>query len=278
MAGKGWIKLHRKILENPIFNDMQLYRLWSICLLEASYKEREQTIGRQTILLQPGQFVTGRFDIQELYNRGLKEREKAKGEKTVFRWLEHLERRGFLTINKTNKYSIVTIGNWELYQSDDELIDHQNDQEKTIKRPTNDQQMTTNKKVKKEKNDKKKDIKDLSAEIFNFRSRYSPELSKIIDQYLDFIRETRSSKKIADSIVLKILTYFSKYSSVQVEYAILQHMSMEEKQSAPEAYTFGIIRKCTEAEAVRKLQQLRSGKQSAGGFDRDAYLANLSEE
>ncbi|WP_438491050.1 hypothetical protein [Paenibacillus sp. IHBB 3054] len=275
MAGKGWIKLHRKILDNPIFNDMQLYRLWSICLLEASYKEREQTIGRQTVLLQPGQFVTGRFDILELYNRGLKERDKVKGEKTVFRWLEHLESRGFLTINKTNKYSIVTVDNWEFYQSDDES----NDQEMTIKRPSNDQQMTTNKKVKKEKNVEKEEKKDLSAEIENFRSRYPSELLKIIDQYLDFIRETRSSKKIADSIILKILTYFSKYSPVQAEYAMLQHMSMEDKRSAPEVYTFGIIRKSTEAEAARKLQQLKGGR--VGGkqaWDSDAYLDSLKEE
>ncbi|MNB67206.1 hypothetical protein D3C75_136910 [compost metagenome] len=123
-----------------------------------------------------------------------------------------------------------------------------------------------------------KDIKDLSAEISDFRSRYSSDLIKIIDRYLDFIRETRSSKKIADSIIRKIMAYFSKYSPVQVEYAVLQHMSMEDKRSAPEDYTFGILRKSTEEEAAKKLKQLRNGKQSAGGFDREAYLARLSEE
>ncbi|MNM72067.1 hypothetical protein D3C81_837530 [compost metagenome] len=55
-------------------------------------------------------------------------------------------------------------------------------------------------------------------------------------------------------------------------------MSMEDKRSAPEDYTFGILRKSTEEEAAKKLNQLRNGKQSAGGFDREAYLARLSEE
>ncbi len=72
MAGKGWIKLHRKIMDNPIFNDFQLYRLWSICLLEATHKDREQPVGKQIVKLEPGQFVTGRYDLHELYNRGLK--------------------------------------------------------------------------------------------------------------------------------------------------------------------------------------------------------------
>ncbi|MEC0171145.1 DUF4373 domain-containing protein [Paenibacillus graminis] len=139
-------------------------------------------------------------------------------------------------------------------------------------------QRESKEKVKRNKRESKKDIKDLSAEIENFRSRYSPELSKILDQYLDFIRETRSSKKIADSIVLKILTYFSKYSLVQVEYAMLQHMSMEEKRSAPEEYTFGIVRKSTEIEAARKLQQLKEGRKGKQTWDSDAYLDSLKEE
>lgn len=148
MAGKGWIKLHRKIRGNPIFNDHQLLRLWLICLTEATHKERDQIIGKQTVHLMPGEFVTGRFDIQELYNYGLKPKEKVTGEKTVFRWLENLEKGGFLTIKKTNKFSVVSIDNWDIYQGDDTKDDLEYDQQMTNKRPSNDHQMTTNKNVK----------------------------------------------------------------------------------------------------------------------------------
>lgn len=47
----GWIKLHRKIRENPVFNDMNLFRLWMICLTEATHKERDQMIGKQIVKL-----------------------------------------------------------------------------------------------------------------------------------------------------------------------------------------------------------------------------------
>lgn len=178
MAGKGWIKLHRKIRDNPIFNDHQLLRLWLICLTEATHKERDQIIGKQTVHLMPGQFVTGRFDIKELYNQGLKPKEKVTGEKTVFRWLETLESGGFLTIEKTNKYSIVTIDKWGFYQGEDTNDDQQNDQQMTNKRPSNDQQMTTNKNVKNVENEKNDKKKEYTSDFESFWNAYPRKIGK----------------------------------------------------------------------------------------------------
>ncbi|MGG3307357.1 hypothetical protein ABER23_08010 [Paenibacillus lautus] len=160
MAGKGWIKLHRKIRDNSIFNDHQLLRLWLICLTEATHKERDQIIGKQTVHLMPGEFVTGRFEIRDLYNFGLKPKEKVLGEKTVFRWLQTLETTGFLTIKSTNKFSVVSIDNWGFYQGEEVKEGQQTDQQKTNKRPSNDHQMTTNKNVKNDKNEKEIDTTD----------------------------------------------------------------------------------------------------------------------
>lgn len=178
MAGKGWIKLHRKIRDNPIFNDHQLLRLWLICLTEATHKERDQIIGKQTVHLMPGQFVTGRFDIKELYNQGLKPKDKVTGEKTVFRWLETLESGGFLTIEKTNKYSIVTVDKWGFYQGEDTNDDHQIDQQMTNKRPSNDQQMTTNKNVKNDKNEENEKKKEYSSDFESFWNAYPRNIGK----------------------------------------------------------------------------------------------------
>lgn len=69
---QGWIKLHRKLRNNPVFNNPNLLRLWLICLTEASHTSRKQMIGNQVVDLSPGQFVTGRFDIAEMFNEGLK--------------------------------------------------------------------------------------------------------------------------------------------------------------------------------------------------------------
>ncbi|MER3125044.1 hypothetical protein ABQG68_06450 [Bacillus pumilus] len=134
----GWIKLHRKIRSNPIFNDPQLLRLWLICLTEASHTEHDQIVGRQKVKLKPGDFVTGRFALMDMYNTGLKSKDRVKGEKTIFRWLEQLQEMGYLTIKKTNKFSIVSIDNWAIYQDGAS----ENDNSLTIKRPSKDHQKT----------------------------------------------------------------------------------------------------------------------------------------
>jgi hypothetical protein len=174
---QGWISLHRKIRENPIFNDPQLLRLWIICLTEASHKERDQIIGKHMVKLMPGEFVTGRFDIHEMYNKGLSPKDKIKGDKTIFRWLETLEKLDFLTIKKTNKFSVVSIGNWALYQNKDNEMTN----EMTNKRPSNDHQMTTNNNVKNEKN--VKNDKNTSRQNFKFETP-DMELAKLLFNYI----------------------------------------------------------------------------------------------
>ncbi|MBP1944639.1 hypothetical protein [Cytobacillus luteolus] len=151
---EGYIKLYRKLLHNPIFNDFQLYRLWTLILLNASYKEREILIDGQLVKIKPGQWVIGRFSLFDMYNNGLSPKDKIKGNKTPYRWLEKLEKLGYLTLEKTNKYTVINVVNWAIHQSDEQQNDQQTDHQMTIKRPTNDHQMTTNKKVKKEKKGK----------------------------------------------------------------------------------------------------------------------------
>jgi len=167
---QGWIKLHRKIRSNAIFNDLQLFRLWVICLTEATHKGYDQPLGRQLLRVEQGQFITGRFDLHEMYNRGLKPKDRV-AEKTVWRWLEKLQELEYLTIKTTNKYSIVSIDNWALYQGNEFDGDQLNDQQMTNKCPTNDQLMTTNKNVKNVKNDNNntttnKDDVDIIAEEY----------------------------------------------------------------------------------------------------------------
>lgn len=136
---QGWIKLHRKLLENPIFNDPHLLKLWVYCLLKATHKEHKQIVDKQMVELQPGQFVTGRFILAEEYNKGAKPKDIV-SDRTLWRWLKFLEGCEFLSIKSTTKYSVVTINNWGKYQA--------NVQQMSSECPTNVQQMSTNKNVK----------------------------------------------------------------------------------------------------------------------------------
>jgi DnaD/phage-associated family protein len=132
-------------MNNPVWQDSKLLKLWMLCLLEASHKDHEQLVGKQIIKLQPGQFVTGRFSLEKSYNDGVKKSEKVP-ESTLWRWLKFLETNDFLNIKSTTKYSVVTIKNWNLYQP--------NEQQMNNKWTANEQQVNTNNNGNKGNNEK----------------------------------------------------------------------------------------------------------------------------
>ena len=62
----GFIKLHRKILENPIImKDADYLALWIYLLLEAIHKENDKIFKGKRITLKAGQLITGRNVISE---------------------------------------------------------------------------------------------------------------------------------------------------------------------------------------------------------------------
>ena len=130
----GWIRLFRKIQDWEWYTDSHMVHLFIHLLLNANTHDRSwrgQTICR-------GQLVTGRLKLSEA--TGISER-------TIRTCLQRLIDTKEITIKTTNKFSVVTICNYETYNplQDDERPT--NDQQTTNKRPTNDQQTTTNKNI-----------------------------------------------------------------------------------------------------------------------------------
>lgn len=137
----GWVKLHRKILDNPIFKNDKLFRVFMYLLLKASHTERDQLIGDSIVHLKTGQWATGRKAIS---------RDTGLTEQNVRTAISKLEKLGILTIKVTVKYSVFSITNWHNHQQDN--------QQPTNKQPTSNQQVTTNNNVKNEKNVNNKDL------------------------------------------------------------------------------------------------------------------------
>lgn len=106
----GYIKLHRCILESAVFDNANLLRVWIWCLMKASHKEYTQLVGLQKIDLKPGQFVTGRTSGAE---------ELCLNPSTFWKHLKVLETVCDITLNCNNKFTVVSIENWALYQVDE---------------------------------------------------------------------------------------------------------------------------------------------------------------
>lgn len=132
---RGWVSLHRKIMNSPVYSDPDLLKLWLHCLLKCTHAEYEQLIGNKLVKLEAGQFVTGRIILAEEFNKGATPKNKV-SEITLWRKLKNLERFEMLNIKTTNKYSVVTVINWHDYQGSEQQVNN--------KRTTDEQQMNTN--------------------------------------------------------------------------------------------------------------------------------------
>lgn len=143
---RGYVKLWRRALDAGWLKNHKLWVFWCYCIMKASHKNIHSVIGFQDIEILPGQFIYGRKKASE--ETGLSERET----RTCLQSLIKMQN---VTIKTTNKFSIITIINWDSYQAQDEDNDQQNDQQLTNNRPTTDQQLTT---YKNEKNEKKRNI------------------------------------------------------------------------------------------------------------------------
>jgi len=133
---RGYVHLWRKSIDAGWIRNHKLWALWTWCLLKASYREHDIIVGRQVVHLMPGQFIFGRKKAAE--ETGLTEQEI----RTI---IELLKKAGNLTIRSTNKFSIITLMNWHIYQG-------ANIGNQPADQPTTNQQLTTNNKGKKGKN------------------------------------------------------------------------------------------------------------------------------
>jgi len=77
----------------------------------------------------PGDFIFGRRSASI---------ELGMSERTIRTNLDSLRKRKNVTIKTTNKFSIISVINWDIYQSDKSTSDQQSDQQVTSKRPASD--------------------------------------------------------------------------------------------------------------------------------------------
>lgn len=134
----GFITLHRKIMDHPLFQNSKLFKLFLTLLFEANFEDKRFLSKKYgEITIKRGQLITGRFKLAQLSH--LKP-------STVRDALVTLQKLAVIDIKPTNKYSVITIKNYSNYQDrrknprkSDTKTDIQNDIQSDIQ---NDNKMT----------------------------------------------------------------------------------------------------------------------------------------
>jgi len=105
---KGFILLHRQILDHWIFNDSQKLRFWLHLLFRANFSNTKVNIGNQLIDLERGSFIASLEKLGLLIN---KSRETARA------WLKLLQQDQMIEFKTTSKYTLIKIINYENFQA-----------------------------------------------------------------------------------------------------------------------------------------------------------------
>ncbi len=171
----GYIKLYRKITNSFVWTNSDMFKLWRLCLMKASHEGRKILFNGQEIELNSGEFVTGRDAITKELNEGVNIAHQVNSG-TAWRWLKKFEKEQMLNIKSTTKYSIISIINWNDYQSNEHQVNNE--------RTTDEQQVNTNKNYKNYKNEKnnKTSSSKRKERIYDIDSIYYQLAEKLFKQ------------------------------------------------------------------------------------------------
>jgi len=184
---KGWIKLHRKLLEWEWADNPIVFHLFIHLLLSANHKEKLWRGNK----VKKGQFITGLYSLSEQTGISIQSLRTA---------LKKLELTKEITRKSTNKFSIITIVKWEQYQ----VLE----QELTINQQTTNKQLTTTNNDNNVKNvynisDKSDTSKDNRSSKTNSPLQVSNQ--SILKDTKGGRTKTRTTKKISARLVDTLL-------------------------------------------------------------------------
>ncbi|EFH35474.1 primosome subunit DnaD [Staphylococcus aureus M0333] len=165
----GWISIDRSIQNHWLFKEKRTFskfEAWIYLLMEANHSKAKVPIGNQIVTVERGQRLTSILTLSDLFNWS---RFKVKT------FLDLLESGGMLEVKTTSKYTLITIVNYDFYQSEQGRNQHQNDIKPTSKQhqsninPTSKQHQTnTNNNDNKDNNEKNVNNEKKKTTAFDF--------------------------------------------------------------------------------------------------------------
>jgi len=222
---RGYIKLWRRSLDSSIFAHEGLWKLFCLCLMKATHKETDVTVSGvlKPIRLLPGQFITGRWSLHEDYHQAyLKKkytRKAAPTAITLYRWLLSLRDMQILNIKTYNKFSVISICNWNQYQG-------------------NEQQMN----IRRTPDEHKQEYKNLKKECEKILSNFSDP--SLLDKTIKSFSSTRKDGKASPSVILSFLKTIERFPPAAVERGCRIYIEKGyAHEGKDEKYLLGIIRK-----------------------------------
>lgn len=107
-TNKGWITLHKKIMDSAVWTDDKRLKAWIHILLNANFEDREQFYRGKVRTIKRGQFPTSNRALQEAWGCSTN---------TVNRILKQFAELGMIEYETPdNMYTLITVVKYDVYQ------------------------------------------------------------------------------------------------------------------------------------------------------------------
>lgn len=178
MASEGWIKLHRCVRSNWVWNDKPFNRgsAWLDLLMLVNHQDKKIIFNGILTNVEKGSCITSLRKLSERWGWSIS---KTK------RFFEQLQDEKMLSFKSDTKKTLVTIKNWDLYQcSETEIVTPKENKSKTEEK-----QKETNKNEENDKNDKEvyidlKFVDEVIEKVKLTQEQYSKLINKYDKEYV----------------------------------------------------------------------------------------------
>lgn len=218
MARPGYLKLWRSILDKPIWKQSSAEQkaILITLLMMADYGGSKWEFKGKQYQTKPGQFVTSLPSIVAECGKGV----TVQNVRTA---LKRFEKLNFLTDESTKTNRLITIVNWEIYQSSDITTNSQTNKQLTDDQQTPNRQLTSKEEVKKLRS---KEIKNINH-LHHQDDVSDEDFKKIVDYYqhaigmlnaTDYNYLSQDVDKFGKGIVCKAIQEAGKNSAQKYKY------------------------------------------------------------
>ena len=142
----GWIKLHRQIIKHWIFMNPVYLKAWITILIEVNHTEKKVLIESELIACKSGQSINSLGTWVKIFGRGWTIQK-------VRTFFNLLKKDLMIKLEGMRKTTRLTVCNYASYQD----VQQAGNKQVTSKQQAGNKQVTTNKKEKKDKNEKKEE-------------------------------------------------------------------------------------------------------------------------
>jgi DNA-binding transcriptional regulator YhcF (GntR family) len=123
---EGYIKLHRKMLENAIFYKPDYYQVWCYILLKVSHKDTSFIWNNQRKDMKKGSAIFSQKEMADTFKVSISK---------INRILNYLKTENQIEVKTSNKYTEIQVVRWEEYQESLENGNQTETKRKTTRKP-----------------------------------------------------------------------------------------------------------------------------------------------